>query len=194
MRFQRHLVLLLASSTVVLAQMGGMPGGGMGSGPGNTTGSGGSTAPARNRMGSGMMNPATPSGAYMQMFQNMGGMPAMGSGMGAGMTDDMTVGPDGTAYVIRSIANPQPVGSTASAWQFELDAISPADGSVKWKLPISSGRVSNPVLASDGLIYVSVDNYQMFYANYTSGGTMMTAAQAQANDGQVLVISASNGS
>jgi hypothetical protein len=147
-------------------------------------------------MGFGLGTSTTPSGFYMQMFQGMGGTLMMGSGMGVGMTDDLAVAPDGTAYVIRSIASGQPAsgGSASSYWQFELDAISPVDGSTKWKLPISSGRVSAPVVASDGLIYLSVDNYQMFYAGINSGGSMMTQLQAQAKDGQVLVISASNGS
>ncbi len=132
----------------------------------------------------------------MRMFENMGATPMMGSGMGVGMTDDLTLGPDGTAYIIRSIASAQPAtgASPSYSWQFEVDAISPVDGSTKWKLPISSGRVSNPVLASDGLIYLSVDNYQMFYSNFSSGGTMMTAPQAQTKDGQILVISATDAS
>ena len=34
-----------------------------------------------------------------------------------------------------------------------------------------------PVLASDGLIYLAIDNYQMFYANFNSGGSMMTPSR-----------------
>jgi hypothetical protein len=200
MKIRCLFALLITSTSIGLAQMGGgMPGGGMGSGQGNPTSPmhpGGSVPPDRGWMGSGQGNPTTPSGLYMQMFRNMGGTPMMGSGMGVGTTDDLTVAADGTAYVIRSIASAQPAAgaTTSTSWQFELDAISPVDGSTKWKLPISSGRVSSPVLASDGLIYLTVDNYQMFYANYNSGGSLMTPAQAQSNDGQVLVISASGGS
>lgn len=155
----------------------------------------GSNYPGRG-MGPGDVTPTTPSGFFMRMFQNMGGTPMMGSGMGVGMTEDLTITPDGTAYVVRSIASGQPAsGSTAAtSWEFELDAISPVDGSTKWKLPISSGRVSAPVVASDGLIYLSVDDYQMFYANFNAGGSMMTPAQAQASDGRILVISATSGS
>lgn len=174
MRIQHLSAVIFASSSLVLAQMGGgMPGGGLGHGQGN---------------------PTTPSGHYMQMFQSMGGTPMMGSGMGVGMTDDLTVAPDGTAYVIRSIESTRPANGTplSASWQFELTAISPEDGSTKWKLPVSGGRVSRPVLASDGLIYLTVDNYQMLYANFSSGGSMMTPSQAQAKDGQVLVISHSN--
>ncbi len=205
MRIQRLIAFLSISSSIVLAQMGGgMPGGGMGSGMGGGVGAGpggtlptvGSPYPFRGGMTPVQGTPTTPTGVYMRMFENMGATPMMGSGMGVGMTDDLTLGPDGTAYVIRTVASAQPatVASPLYTWQFELDAISPIDGSTKWKLPISSGRVSNPVLASDGLIYLSVDNYQMFYANFYSGGTLMTAPQAQAKDGQVLVISATNAS
>lgn len=196
MRIQRLFAFLLAGSSIVLAQMGGMPGGGMGSGQGSMLPPLGSPYPFRGGMMPGQGAATTPTGVYMRMFENMGATPMMGSGMGVGMTDDLTLGPDGTAYVIRSIASAQPAtgASPSYSWQFELDAISPVDGSTKWKLPITSGRVSNPVPASDGLIYLSVDNYQMFYANFYSGGTMMTVPQAQAKDGQVLVISATNGS
>lgn len=175
MRIQRLFTFLFASSSIMLAQMGGgMQGGGMGPGHGN---------------------PTTSSGLYMQMFQNMGQTPMMGSGMGVGMTDDFAVGPDGTAYVVRSIESTGSANGTplSASWQFELTAISPVDGSANWKLPISSGRVSRPVLASDGLIYLAVDNYQMLYANFSSGGSMMTSSQAQTNDGRILVISQSNG-
>ena len=171
MTMYRLFAFLFTSSAIVMAQM---PGG----------------------MVPGQGNPTTPSGAYMQMFQGMGGTPMMGSSMGVGMTDDMAITPDGTAYVIRSVASTQPTGGTPTtqAWQFELAAISPADGSAMWKLQLPGGRVSRPVVASDGLVYLTVDNYQMFYANYTSGGSMMNPTQAQSNDGQLLVISQSNGS
>lgn len=171
MKFQRLFASLLISSCLVFAQMG--PVMGPGSGPSNG-----------------------PSGNFMQMFQGMGGTPMMGSGMGVGMTDDLAVASDGTAYVLRSIASTTPGNGTSVSysWQFELTAISSVDGSSMWKLPIPGGRVSRPVLASDGLIYLTVDNYQMFYNNFTSGGSMMTPDQAQVNDGQLLVISQTKGS
>ena len=142
--------------------------------------------------GMGFGSPGTdPSGDFMQMFQNMGGTPMMGTGMGIGMTDDVAVSSDGTAYVIRSIATTSPAQSSTS-WQFELTAISPVDGSTKWKLALPGGRVSRAVLAADGLIYITVDNYQMFYANFMAGGSMMSSDQASANDGKLLIISATN--
>jgi hypothetical protein len=141
-------------------------------------------------------SPASLSGPYMQMFQGMGGTAMMGSGMGIGMTEDLALDADGTAYVIRAVGTAQaPAGlPTASSWQYELAAISPADGHALWKLPISGGRISRPSLAGDGLIYLTVDNYQMFYSNYLSGGLMMLPSQAQAIDGQLLVISHTNSS
>lgn len=198
MRFTLLFAFVLTSPMILLAQMGGMPGGGMGTGTGtpfDPLHPVDSHSPGRG-MGTGDVTPTTPSGFYMQMFQKLGGTPMMGSGMGVGMTEDLTIAPDGTAYVIRSVAPGQPTSATpaASSWAFELDAISPVDGSAKWKLPITSGRVSAPVIASDGLIYLSVDNYQMFYANFNVGGSMMTPAQAQTSDGRILVISATSGS
>jgi outer membrane protein assembly factor BamB len=84
--------------------------------------------------------------------------------------------------------------SPSYSWQFELTAISAVDGTAMWKLPIPGGRVSRPVLGSDRLIYLTVDNYQMFYDNFRSGGSMMTPDQAQVSDGQLLVISPTKGS
>ena len=133
---------------------------------------------------------ADPSGDFVQMFQNMGGTPLMGTGMGVGMTDDLAVSNDGTAYVIRSIATNSP--SSSGSWQYELTAISPVDGSTKWKLSLPGGRASSPVLASDGLLYITVDSYQMFYANFMAGGSMMSQDQVSANDGKLLVISATD--
>lgn len=130
-----------------------------------------------------------PQGDYTQMFQSAAGMGAMGSGMGVGMTEDLALDADGTAYVVRAVASqPGTTGSQTSSWQYELAAISPADGSVKWKLRIPGGRLSHPTLAPDGRIFLTVDNYQMFYANYRSGGQMMTGSDAAANDGQLLII------
>jgi hypothetical protein len=174
MKFNAVFGVLFISSSIALAQMGGgMPGG-----------------PA------GPTSPIAPSWPYMQMFQSMAGTGMMGTGMGVGMTDDLTVEPNGTAYVIRAIATVQPAATTSlsASWQYELAAISPVDGSAMWKLPISGGRISGPILAGDGLIYLTVDNYQMFYANYLSGGLMMQPSQAQTNDGQLLVISHTNSS
>ena len=171
MTISRLFAFLVASAAIVPAQM---PGG----------------------MGPGHGTPATPVGDYMKMFQGMGGTPMMGSGMGVGMTDDIAIAADGTAYVIRSIASAQPANGmpASTSWQFELAAINPSDGSTAWKLQLPGGRVSRPVIASDGLIYLTVDNYQMFYANFSAGGSMMTPSQAQINDGQLLVISPANGS
>ncbi len=129
-------------------------------------------------------------GSYMSMFATMGGTAAMGSGMGIGMTDDLAVDTDGTAYVIRAVQSAQGNGMNSSnaTWQFELNAISPVDGSVKWKLTIPGGRASHPRLGKDGKIFLTVDNYQMFSANYKSGGSQMSTADAQANDGQLVIV------
>ncbi|MBN9656536.1 MAG: hypothetical protein J0H49_00060 [Acidobacteria bacterium] len=130
------------------------------------------------------------SGPYMEMFQAMSSSGAIGSGMGIGMTEDLAVDTDGTAYVVRAVASTQTPGTTAptATWQYELAAVSPADGSLLWKLTIPGGRVSHPRLGSDGRIFLTVDNYQMFYANYLSGGMMMSGSQVQANDGQLVIV------
>lgn len=148
---------------------------------------------AAQMMGSGNGPSAVPngSGPYMEMFQTMNAFGSMGSGMGVGMTEDLTVDTDGTAYVIRAVATTPSSGTSApaTAWQYELAAVSPEDGTIEWKLTIPGGRVSHPRLAGDGRIFLTVDNFQMFYANYLSGGMMMSQSQAQANDGQLVIVS-----
>jgi hypothetical protein len=126
----------------------------------------------------------------MDMFATMGGTAGMGSGMGVGMTDDLAVDTDGTVYVVRAVQATSGSGmnGSTSAWQFELAAISPVDGSVKWRLTIPGGRISHPRLAKDGRIFLTVDNYQMFTANYKAGGWMMGPADAQASDGQIVIV------
>lgn len=141
-------------------------------------------------MGGGSGNNPSGSAPYMQMFQSMSSAGGMGSGMGIGMTEDLAVDTDGTAYVIRAVAGTQSTDATSPAvnWQYELAAISPVDGSLKWKLTIPGGRVSNPRLGGDGRIFLTVDNYQKFYANYVSGGMMMSGNQALSNDGQLIIV------
>ncbi|MRR38589.1 hypothetical protein EG829_28865 [bacterium] len=166
-------------SSLVFAQM-------MGGGAGNNA----TTTP-----GSGMTSGSgTASGTYLDMFSTMGGMTGMGSGMGVGMTDDLAVDTDGTAYVIRAIQSvPIPgMGAPISVWQYELVAISPVDGGVKWRLPIPGGRISHPKLAKNNQIFLTVDNYQMFSANYKAGGSMMTGTDAQENDGQLVIVTHSD--
>jgi len=52
--------------------------------------------------------------SYMQMFNGAGGM--MGAGMGFGMTGDLTVGADGTIYMIRVTGAAQQ-STTMPSWQ-----------------------------------------------------------------------------
>ncbi len=140
-------------------------------------------------MGMGMgggANSSNPNLTYMRMFLGYGSGGMMGSGMGFGMTGDLAIGPDGTAYAMRVTPS---ASSSYPAWQYELDAISPANGSILWRLPIPGGRVSQPVIASDGLILVTVDNYQMFQPNLLMGTWMTNASQPQPAGGRLLVIS-----
>ncbi len=151
----------------------------------------GSLAQAQMRGGMGGSPSSNPNDNYMRMLLGYGSGGMMGSGMGFGMTGDLAVGADGTAYAIRAIASSSSMmgSSSSQAWQYELDAISPANGSVLWRLQISGGRISQPVLTTDGLILLTVDDYQMFQPNLLTGGWMMNSNQSQSTGGHLLVIS-----
>lgn len=120
---------LLMASSAGLAQMGG----GMGHGDG---------------MGAG---PAT--GMSGGMFMS-GGM-----GMGSGMMNDVAVGPDGTAYVLRRTGQAQPGGmmqpAGMSQTQTELVAVDGRSGTEKWKASIDAEMVSEPAFAKDGRLFVT---------------------------------------
>lgn len=123
------LTLLLMLSSAGLAQMGGGMGHGGGMGTGPVTG-----------MSGGMFMP--------------GGM-----GMGSGMMNDVSVGPDGTAYVLRRTGQTQPGGMMqpggVSQTKTELVAIDRLSGTEKWKVAIDAEMVSEPVFAKDGRLFVT---------------------------------------
>ena len=140
------LTLILLASSDGLAQMGG----GMGHGGGM------GTAP-----GTGMSG-----GMFMS-----GGM-----GMGSGMMNDVAVGPDGTAYVLRRTGQAQPggmmqpggIGQTKS----ELVAVDGRSGAEKWKVPIDAEMVSEPAFAKDGRLFVTVADVLI-----TQSGSTITVAR-----------------
>lgn len=151
-----------------------------------------SLAHAQMRGGMGGSPSSNPNDNYMRMLLGYGSGGMMGSGMGFGMTGDLAIGSDGTAYAIRAIPSSSSSmmgSSTSQAWQYELDAISPANGSILWRLQISGGRVSQPVLTTDGFILLTVDDYQMYQPNLVTGSWMMNSNQSQSSGGQLLVIS-----
>jgi len=160
------VVTLTLLSTIAFAQMGG----GMGSGTGNG-GMHGSGQPGTG-MGSGMM----------------------GAGMGNGMMNDLTVGPDGTVYVVRPVQVQAPMtpGNPSQQYAFkqELAAISPADGVVRWKLEFTGSHVSEPVMGKDGKLFLGLDDGQMMSQGQQGGGMMNPGNSAQSNKSRFLVISA----
>ncbi len=153
-------------ATVAFAQMGGMMGG------------------QGNDQMSGMMGGA------------MGGM--MGAGMGNGMANDFAAGPDGTVYVVRAVQAQAPMtpGNPTQRYTFkhELAALSPSDGALRWKLELTGGRVSEPVLGKDGRIFLTLDDGQMASQGRQGGGMMGPGGPAGAGKSRFLVISVSGNS
>lgn len=153
--FKIGIMVVLFAATLVpvaLAQMGGgMMGGGWGAGGFN-----------------GMMDSGTIGG---MMGGVLGGM--MGGVMGGGMGSTIwgpAVGADGTAYVVRQTAG----GNNASANQIavtsELAAIDKT-GKVIWTLPVDGPLVSQPVLASDGQIFLTVSGFNFGFGTPTGNNS-----------------------
>lgn len=153
------IVVLL--TPLALAQMGGgmMGGGGMGSG-----GMGGGNS----QTGYGMQ----PGGVYGMGYGMMGGS---AFGMGSGMIDTFSpaVAADGTAYVMRWLSGTSQSATQPQA-QTQLVAISPLDGTVKWALPITGTVMSQPVVGTDGRIFLT----SSFYNTSGSGTTGATGHSA----------------
>lgn len=179
--FSRTALLALMLTTLVFAQMGG----GMGSGNG-----GGMMGPG---------NPGTPSnpGQNNGMHQSqandhgMGNafMNAMNMGMGGReMMDGPTVGVDGTAYVVRSLAQTATGTTTQAQLRHELVAVNVRDGSARWKLELTGGMISEPALAKDGKLFLTLADFPA--ATQTGGGMMNPGGNAGTGKAKLLVISA----
>lgn len=157
----RSLAVLFLSASIAVAQMGG----GMGDGSMHNQGS-----------GSGMG-----SGRDMGMS---GGM-----GMGSGMMNELAVGPDGTAYVVRRNGPAQTggmmqPGNTSS--KTELVALDVRNGSEKWKLEIDAEMVSEPAFGKDGRMFLTAADVQGQTAQ--GGGMMSPGTNAVARKARLLVI------
>jgi hypothetical protein len=118
----------------------------------------------------------------------------MSGGMGSGMMNDLTVGSDGTVFVVRPVrlqapstpANPSP----QYAYRQEMAAINPADGTVRWRLELTGGRVSQPVLGRDGKLFLAIDDSQMMSQGQQAGGMMNSGASAQSNKSRLIIVTA----
>lgn len=166
------IMLLILSTTPAFSQMGG--GMGSGSSQGSMHGQGqGGTGSAAGMMGSNGM---------------------MGGAMGNGMMNDLAVGPDGTVFVVRPVQAQAPMTPGNQTQQYavkqELAAISPADGSVRWKLEFTGGHVSQPVIGKDGKLFVALDDGQMMSQSQQGGGMMNPGNSTASNKSRFLVISA----
>ncbi|MBI4905170.1 MAG: hypothetical protein HY820_16160 [Acidobacteria bacterium] len=155
------------------------------------------TATAFAQMGSGMGSggmqgsgqPGTGMGAGM-----MGANGMMDASMGSGMMNDLTVGPDGTVYVVRPVQAQAPLtpGNPSQQYAFkqELAAISPADGTVRWKLELTGSHMSELVVGKDGKLFLGLDDGQMMAQGQQGGGMMNPGTSAQSTKSRFLVISA----
>ena len=177
--FSRAALLALVPTTLVFAQMGG----GMGNGnSGGMMGSGNSGTSNMHGQGSGM-------GAGQGMGIGMGMSGAMGS---REMMDGPTVGPDGTAYVVRlastSATNQGMMSPSSSTSKYELVAINVRDGSAKWKVEITGTMVSEPALAKDGKIFMTASDFVMNGQSQSGGGMMNPGSSTTSRKSRLLIV------
>lgn len=173
--FTRTALLSVTIATFAFAQMG--------SGMGSNSGSG--------MMGPG--NSGTPSGSGMTSVQGMGsGMGMIGAMGSREMMDGPTVGPDGTVYVVRlastSTTNQGMMNPGTGTSQYELVALSPVNGSAKWKLAITGTMVSEPVLGKDGKIFMTASDYVMNGQSQSGGGVMNPGTSTTSSGKSRLII------
>ncbi|MBI5083341.1 MAG: hypothetical protein HZB13_01935 [Acidobacteria bacterium] len=180
----RAILIAAVLATVTLAQMGG----GMGNGMGNGTGNG--------MMGPGNSTPTGTNGMGQGMASGMGSAMGMSGAMGSReMMDGPTVGTDGTVYVVRLASTSTSTGqgmmqSTSGPSKYELVAISPVNGSTKWKLEIAGTMVSEPVLGKDGKIFLTASDFAM--NGQSQSGGMMNSGSSTATTGKsrLLIVTA----
>lgn len=165
-------LLSVLSGAVLFAQMGG-----------GMMGSAGSTG--------GMHGGASQSNGNGQGFGGMmGGWGMNGSGgmmgtagMGVGAMGNFSVGPDGSAYFVQR-TTPTATGQIGQPAQANNDliALDPQTGATKWKLALTGNRISGPVAAKDGQVFLTIGDSAMW-----SGVGQTTGSQSAA---KLLVVSA----
>lgn len=169
----RATLLALVLTTLAFAQMGG----------GMANGSGGPGAPSTPGQNNGMHQGQTAGNGMGNAL-----MRAMNMGMGGReMMDGPTVGADGTAYVIRSLAQTAAGTTTQAQPRHELVAVNVRDGSARWKLEITGGMISEPALAKDGKLFLTLADFPV--ATQTGGGMMNPGGSAGTGKAKLLVIS-----
>ncbi len=95
-----------------------------------------------------------PLGLFAQMGGGLTGFGMMGQAMAGMGASGPVVAADGTIYTLRRGPR-QMMGMTQMASSLELVAIDPANGSDRWKLPLSGYLLSQLVLAPDGTIFLT---------------------------------------
>lgn len=124
---------------------------------------------------------------------SMGGGMDMSGAMGSGeMMNGPTVGPDGTAYVVRlasaSTSNQGMMSNSSTASKYELVAISVRDGSTKWKVEIAGAMVSEPVLAKDGKIFLTASDFVMSGQSRSGGGVMNSSSPIIPRKSRLIIV------
>ena len=173
--FSRTVLFALVSASLSFAQMGGGMGNGAGGGMMGTGGSGtqGTTA--------------------MNSTQGMGSGMGMTGAMGSReMMDGPTLGPDGTAYVVRlasaSTINQGMMPPSSNASKYELAAISVRDGSTKWKIQITGTMVSEPALGRDAKIFMTASDFVMGGQSQFGGGMMNPGSPTTSGKSRLLIV------
>jgi outer membrane protein assembly factor BamB len=154
------------------------------------------TAIAAAQMGGGMMgfgNPGAPGNPGQGLGAGMGDamLGAMNLGMGGReMMDGPTIGPDGTAYVLRAVSSTSTTAAnvTTAQWKYELMAVNVRDGAPRWKLELTAGMLSAPLLGRDGRIFLTESDHR--FGGDNAAGRMNLATAAATTKAKLLVITA----
>jgi hypothetical protein len=169
----RIVVMAVALASLAAAQMGMMGGGGGMMGGGGIIGGG----------NDGTMGPG---GVYGMSYGMMGGK---SFGMGSGMSDTFgpAIGPDGTVYVLRWTTG-------TSQGQTQLVAIDPQSGKSKWTVTVDGVLVSQPVVGSDGKIFLTTSAGSLSdMSGSMMGSGMSGSTPAGAASATLLIVNSTGG-
>ncbi|HWU39340.1 MAG TPA: hypothetical protein VN203_16970, partial [Candidatus Acidoferrum sp.] len=131
----------------------------------------------------------------------MGGgmMTGNAKGMATGMNalGMMTIGPDGTIYLMRRLqdtsATTPGMQMNSTSDQFEMVAMNGADGSTKWTITLPGVMMSAPVLAPDGKIFMSSGS-TTFDGQGLEGGMMNAQGSSVISPASMIMVTSTGSS
>ena len=134
--------------------------------------------------------PGTPSQPGTMMMPGVTGMALGMNGMGM-----MTMGADGTFYIVRRL--PQTTGGSTTpdptTYKSQMVAVNSQDGSTKWTLEIPGVMMSKPALAPDGRLFLTSGSIAFDHQGI-QGGMMGSQSNSNLSTGKLMVVTADGSS